>query len=157
LAGDLDKQLNQWRHRRIEKRYPYLVVDARYEKVRTGAGIVSRAVMIVIGISDDGYREILSIQIGDSENEVDWGSLFHDLKDRGLLGVRYVVSDEHQGLVNALNRHFQGVMWQRCEVHFIRNFISKVGRKDSRKYLAQLQNIFAAPNVEEARLQNTGW
>jgi putative transposase len=118
LAGDLDKQLNQWRHRRIEKRYPYLVVDARYEKVRTGAGIVSRAVMIVIGISDDGYREILSIQIGDSENEVDWGSLFHDLKDRGLLGVRYVVSDEHQGLVNALNRHFQGVMWQRCEVHF---------------------------------------
>lgn len=151
LAGDLDKGLNHWRHRRIEKLYPYLVVDARYEKVRTSAGVVSRAVMIVVGISEDGYREILSIQLGDSENEVDWGNLFHDLKDRGLLGVRYVVSDEHGGLVNALNRHFQGVLWQRCEVHFIRNFISKLGRKESRKYVAQLQDIFAAPNVEEAR------
>jgi transposase-like protein len=151
LAGDLDKQMNQWRHRRLDKLYPYLVVDARYEKVRTSAGVVSRAVMIVVGISDDGYREILSIQIGDSENEVDWGNLFQDLKDRGLGGVRYVVSDEHSGLVNALNRHFQGVLWQRCEVHFIRNFISKLGRKDSRKYLYQLQDIFAAPNVEEAR------
>jgi putative transposase len=97
LAGDLDKQLNQWRQRRLNKPYPYLVIDARYEKVRTGAGVVTRAVMIVVGVSDTGYREMLTIQIGDSENEVDWGNLFHDLKERGLMGVRYVVSDEHGG------------------------------------------------------------
>ena len=94
LAGELDKNLNLWRHRRLEKVYPYLVVDARYEKIRTTAGVVSKAVMIVVGVSGCGHREILSVQIGDSENEVDWGSLFQDLKDRGLSGVSYVVSDD---------------------------------------------------------------
>ena len=75
LASDLDKGLNQWRHRRIDKIYPYLVVDARHEKVQMGIGIVSWAVMIVIGISEEEYREILSIQIGKSENNVDWGNI----------------------------------------------------------------------------------
>jgi transposase-like protein len=150
LAGELDKNLNLWRQRRLDKAYPYLVVDARYEKVRTTAGVVSKAVMIVVGVSDCGHREILSIQVGDSENEVDWGSLFQDLKDRGLSGVSYVVSDEHKGLVNALQRHFQGVLWQRCQVHFIRNFTSKLGVKDSKNYLYKLQDIFAAPDLEEA-------
>ncbi|NOQ97037.1 MAG: IS256 family transposase, partial [Calditrichae bacterium] len=150
LAGELDENLNLWRHRRLEKVYPYLVVDARYEKIRTTAGVVSKAIMLVIGVSGCGHREILAIQIGDSENEVDWGSLFQDLKKRGLLGVNYVVSDDHNGLVNALQRHFQGVLWQRCQVHFIRNFTSKLGGKDSKNYLYKLQDIFAAPDPEEA-------
>jgi len=150
LAGELDKNLQHWRDRRLEKVYPYLVVDARYEKIRTAAGVVSKAVMIVVGVSDSGHREILAIQIGDSENEADWGSLFQDLKKRGLLGVSYVVSDDHSGLINALSRHFQGVLWQRCQVHFTRNFISKLGGKDSGYYVHKLQDIFAAPDVEEA-------
>jgi putative transposase len=150
LAGDLDKNLNQWRQRRLDKTYPYLVVDARYEKIRTAAGVVSKAVMIVVGVADCGHREILSIQIGDSENEVDWGIIFKELKERGLSGVNYVVSDDHKGLVKALQRHFQGVLWQRCQVHFIRNFISKLGGKDSKNYLYKLQDIFNAPDLEEA-------
>jgi transposase-like protein len=150
LAGELDKNLDLWRQRRLEKSYPYLVVDARYEKIRTGAGVVSKAVMIVVGIAACGHREILSIQIGDSENEVDWGLIFQDLKERGLSGVRYVVSDDHTGLVKALERHFQNALWQRCQVHFIRNFISKLGGKESKNYLYKLQDIFAAPNLEEA-------
>jgi len=150
LAGDLAKNLNQWRQRRLDKTYPYLVVDARYEKIRTAAGVVSKAVMIVVGVADCGHREILSIQIGDSENEVDWGIIFKELKERGLSGVNYVVSDDHKGLVKALQRHFQGVLWQRCQVHFIRNFISKLGGKDSKNYLYKLQDIFNAPDLEEA-------
>jgi putative transposase len=151
LATELDKNLDLWRQRRLEKTYPYLVVDARYEKIRTDAGVVSKAVMIVVGIAACGHREILSIQIGDSENEVDWGLLFQDLKERGLSGVRYVVSDDHTGLVKALERHFQNVLWQRCQVHFIRNFISKFGGRDLKNYLYKLQDIFAAPDLEEAR------
>jgi transposase-like protein len=150
LTGELDKNLNLWRQRRLDKAYPYLVVDARYEKIRTAAGVVSKAVMIVVGVSGCGHREILGIQIGDSENEVDWGIMFQDLKDRGLSGVCYVVSDDHKGLVNALGRHFQGVLWQRCQVHFIRNFTSKLGGKDSKNYKYKLQDIFSAPDLEEA-------
>ena len=153
LAGELDENLTLWRQRRLEKVYPYLVVDARYEKIRTSAGVVSKAVMIVVGVSGCGHREILSIQIGDSENEVDWGSMFQDLKERGLSGVRYVVSDDHKGLVKALGRHFQGVLWQRCQVHFIRNFTSKLGGKDSKNYKYKRQDIFAAPDVEEAHFR----
>jgi putative transposase len=150
LAGELDENLNLWCQRRLQRAYPYLVVDARYEKVRTAAGVVSKAVMIVVGVSGCGHREILSIQIGDSENEVDWGIIFQDLKDRGLSGVCYVVSDDHKGLVKALGRHFQGVLWQRCQVHFIRNFTSKLGGKDSKNYKYKLQDIFTAPDLEEA-------
>lgn len=106
--------------------------------------------MIVIGINSDGYREILSVDIGDSENEVDWGRIFKNLKERGIRNVQYVVSDDHKGLVNALQRHFQGVVWQRCQVHFIRNFISKLSRRDSRYYLPLLKDIFVATSKEEA-------
>ena len=150
LARDLDTKLNLWRERKLIRSYPYLVVDARYEHIRTTSGVVRKAVMIVIGISDEGRREVLSIGIADSENEVDWGDVFRQLKDRGLYGVKFVVSDQHQGLVNALQRHFQGSLWQRSQVHFIRNFISKMGRKDSRKYLALLKDVFSAAGREDA-------
>ncbi len=150
LSKDLDTKLNQWRGRKLIQSYPFLVVDARYEHIRTKSGMSTKAVMIVVGISDEGYREVLSIDIGDSENEVDWGDVFKRLKDRGLSGVKYVVSDHHQGLVNALKRHFQGALWQRSQVHFIRNFITKLGRKDSKKYLALLKDIFSAASREDA-------
>jgi transposase-like protein len=150
LAGELDKKLALWRNRRISKEYPYLVVDARYERIRAGHGIVSKAVMIVVGISSAGHREILSIDIRDSENESDWGQIFKQLKDRGLSGVIYVVSDDHEGLVHALGRYFQGSMWQRCQVHFIRNFISKMGRRDAGRYLPLLKDVFSATDREDA-------
>lgn len=150
LSKDLDTKLNLWRERKLIRSYPYLIVDARYEHIRSETGVSSKAVMIVIGISDEGHREVLSIGIGDSENEVDWGNVFRNLKERGLTGVKYVVSDHHQGLINALERHFQGSLWQRSQVHFIRNFISKMGRKDSKKYLALLKDMFSAANREDA-------
>jgi len=150
LAKELDETLHLWRERRLDKEYPYLIVDARYERIRSNNRVISKAFMIVIGINSDGYREILSVDIGDSENEVDWGRIFKSLKERGIDNVRYVVSDDHQGLVNALQRYFQGVVWQRCQVHFIRNFISKLSRRDSRYYLPLLKDIFAATSKEDA-------
>ena len=150
LAAELDKKLTIWRKRKLTKEYPYLVVDARYERIRTEEGVFSKAVMIVIGISDSGYREILSIDIGDSENETDWGLIFKTLKERGLKGVQYVVSDDHKGLVKALQRNFQGSMWQRCQVHFIRNFMSKLNRRKVKIYIPLLKDIFAATSKDDA-------
>lgn len=155
LCKSLDSQLRVWRNRRLEQRYPYLVIDARYEKVRTPNGVVSRAVMIVIGISDSGHRSILSVDIGDSESESTWSDVFKKLKERGLHGVAYAVSDEHRGLVKALNRYFQGAMWQRCQVHFIRNFLSKLNRKDARRFLPLLKDMFSATSYQEAIRRKT--
>ena len=151
LTKELDATIKRWRNRSLERSYPYLVVDARYEDVRVGGVVMSQAILIVVGISESGHREILSIDIGDSENEVIWTEVFKGLKERGLKGVRYVVSDDHKGLVKALKRQFQGVAWQRCQVHFIRNFISKLSRKDVRRYIIRLKDIFSAPDVESAR------
>ena len=150
LCKRLDKQLETWRNREIVGSYPYLVIDARYEKVRTEQGVVSQAVMIVIGISESGHRSVLSVEMGDSENETTWNEVFSRLKARGLQGVQYVVSDDNKALVAALARNFQGVAWQRCQVHFIRNFITKVSRRDMNLYLPLLKDIFTASDYQEA-------
>lgn len=152
LSKSLDSQLHTWRNRQLTEVYPYLVVDARYEKIRTSKGVVSHAVMIVIGISEHGHRSVLSVELGDSENESTWSDVFNKLKARGLKGVEYVVSDDHQGLVNALERHFQGVVWQRCQVHFIRNFIRKMKRRrDIKTFLPLLKDVFLASSYQEAQ------
>lgn len=151
LCKDLDENIIRWRSRQLTKDYPYLVVDARYEDIRIEGVVKSQAVMIVIGISSSGHREILSLDIGHSENEHQWSEVFQGLKARGLSGVQYVVSDDHKGLVKALKRFFQGASWQRCQVHFMRNFISKLSRKDIRDYVLKLKDVFAAPDLKQAR------
>lgn len=150
LCKRLDKQLETWRNREIADSYPYLIIDARYEKVRTEQGVVSQAVMIVIGISESGHRSVLSVEMGDSENETTWNDVLKKLKARGLKGVQYVVSDENKALVAALARNFQGVAWQRCQVHFIRNFVTKISRRDVNLYLPLLKDIFSASDYQEA-------
>lgn len=150
LTKSLDSHIHTWRNRKLTDAYPYLVIDARYEKIRTSQGVISHAVMIVIGISRSGHRSILSVELGDSENESTWSEVFKNLKTRGIQGVEYVVSDDHGGLVRALRRHLQGVVWQRCQVHFIRNFISKLNRRDAKIYLPLLKDIFAAASHQEA-------
>jgi putative transposase len=151
LAKALDENVAKWRHRALTKTYPYLVIDARYEDIRYQGMVTSQAVLLVIGIGEDDHREILSVDIGDSESEQEWARVFEDLKSRGLSGVKYAVSDDHKGLVNAFKRAFQGVGWQRCQVHFIRNFMSKFSRKDSKEYVLKLKDVFAAPDIDQAR------
>jgi transposase-like protein len=151
LSKELDENIKKWRNRRLTKNYPYLVIDARYEDIREQGIVSSKAVLLVIGISETGHREILTMEIGDSENEQEWSRVFKNLKSRGLKGVYYTVSDDHQGLVKALKREFQGTSWQRCQVHFTRNFMTNLGKKESKKYIHKLRDIFAAPDIEQAR------
>jgi transposase-like protein len=150
-AKQLDELLEAWRHRRLEKSYPYLVADARFEDIREGGVVKSKAVMVVVGVDEKGYREILSVDIGYSESEANWEQVFRDLKARGLRGVRYVVSDDHPGLSSAIVRNFPGAIWQRCQVHFIRNFKGKFSRKEVGRYVHWLKEVFSAPDMEEAQ------
>ena len=106
--------------------------------------------MIVVGITESGHRSILSVDLGNSETESSWSDVFKSLKSRGLSGVKYVVSDDHTGLVNALDRYFQGAAWQRCQVQFVRNFIMKLSRRDIKHYIPMLKDIFSASDKEEA-------
>lgn len=151
ICKDLDKMLDSWRNRTLEKCYPYLVLDARYENVRESGIVRKKAVMIVLGIDEGGYREILSVDIGYSEGERNWVEVFSRLKERGLEGVIYIVSDDHEGLKNAISRSFPGIIWQRCQTHFIRNFISKFSRREVKRYICWLEDVFRAPDIDEAQ------
>lgn len=124
LASTLDAELSAWRSRPLEaESYPYLFVDARYEKVRVGHRVVSQGVLVVSAVRNDGLREILGVEVADTESEATYQELFRSLKERGLKGVELVTSDEHKGLVAAAERHFQGASHQRCQFHYRRNLL----------------------------------
>jgi putative transposase len=151
LAGRLDSELGAWRSRPLEAEgYPYLFVDARYEKVRVGGRVVSQGVLVVSAVRQDGFREILAVEVSDTESEATYQDLFRSLKSRGLKGVELVVSDDHEGLKAAVQRHFQGASWQRCQVHYARNLLGIVGAKKRKELAAQLRTIFAATSREQA-------
>ncbi len=151
LAGSLDSELEAWRMRRLEaEAYPYLFVDARYEKARVDGRVVSQGVLVVSGVRDDGMREILAVEVADTESEATYQELFRSLKGRGLKGVELVVSDDHGGLKAAIARHFQGAAYQRCQVHYARNLLGMVGRTRRGELAEGLRGVFAAPSREVA-------
>ncbi|MGH3144841.1 MAG: IS256 family transposase, partial [Rubrobacter sp.] len=130
--------------------YPYLFVDARYEKARVDHRIVSEGVLIVYGVNEAGYREILGVEVADTESEATYHELFRSLKGRGLRGVRLVTSDEHPGLEAAISRHFQGASWQRCQFHYSKNLLKLVGPKKRAQLAEELREVFACPTRETA-------
>jgi putative transposase len=151
LAGSLDAELEAWRNRRLEaKAYPYLFVDARYEKVRVDSRVVGQGVSIVSGVRDDGFREILAVEVADTESEATYHELFRSLKSRGLSGIELVVSDDHEGPKAAITRHFQGASWQRWQVHYARNLLGMVSLAKRKELGADLRGIVAAPDREQA-------
>lgn len=151
LAGELDAELQAWRTRPLEaEAYPYLLVDARYEKVRVGSKIISEGVLVVKALRDDGYREIVAVDVADTESEATYQQLFRSLKERGLSGVELVTSDAHQGLKNAIERHFQGASWQRCQFHYAKDLLGMVPFGKRQELGATLKAIFAAPDRELA-------
>jgi transposase-like protein len=153
VAQEIDEKLLSFRHRRLDStEYPYLHIDARYEKVRVDGRVVSQAVLVAVGFSSEGKREILDWRVGDSESEQTWGEMFGGLKDRGFKGLRLLTSDAHKGIVAAMARHFQGVPWQRCRVHFKR----EMGRKVSYKVLKKLMSDLNAVFEPEDRVQCLG-
>jgi putative transposase len=156
LAGGLDSELERWRNRPLEaKAYPYLFVDARYEKVRAERRVVSQGVLLVSGVREDGFREILGVEVADTESEATYyQELFRSLKARGLSGVELVVSEDHEGLSRppsfATSREHRGSV--RCQVHYARNLLGMVSAARRRKDLAaaDLRAIFAATSREQA-------
>ena len=151
LAGSLDAELEAWRKRQLEaEAYPYLFVDARYEKVRVDERVVNQGVLVVSAVRDDGFREILAVEVVDTESEATYQELFRSLRRRGLSGVELVVSDDHEGLKAAVARHFQGASHQRCQVHYSRNLLGMVGVARRKELAADLRAIFAAPAREQA-------
>lgn len=150
IAAELDDKLADFRRRSLKvTEYPYLFIDARYEKVRVDSRVVSQAVLVAVGITAAGHREVLDWRIGDSESQDNWGGLFRDLKDRGLQGLQLVISDAHRGIRAALERHFQGVAWQRCRVHFKREMSRKVSHKRMRELMQDIAAVFAGEDRQE--------
>jgi transposase-like protein len=151
VAAEVDEKLAAFRARRLDgSAYPYLKVDARYERVRVDGGkVVSQAVLVVMGVTHEGKREILDWRLADSESEQSWSQLLRDLKDRGLGGVKLVISDAHRGIVAAVRRHLQGAAWQRCQVHFKRELLRKVSYKRSKELMADVLSVFRGDGLAE--------
>ena len=148
VAAELDEKLTAFRSRRLDHTaWVYLMLDARYEKVRVDGKVVSQAVLTVVGFTACGKREVLEWRVCDSESEQAWGEVFRSLKDRGLKGLQAIVSDAHRGIQAAIKRHFQGVAWQRCRVHYKR----EMGRKVSYKKLKELNRELSAAFAGESK------
>ena len=146
----LDEELNAWRKRPLSE-FRYLILDARYEKVRHGGSVVDCAVLMALGVGADGKRTILGVSAALSEAEVHWRGFLEVLKERGLHGLAMITSDDHSGLRAALRSVFPGVAWQRCQFHLQQNAQSHVPRVSMRKEVASdLRAIFNAPDRSEA-------
>ena len=150
ICAGLDEGVEAFRGRRLDHiEFPYVYLDATYLNVRNSvAQPASMATVVATGITSDGNREILGCDVGDSESEAFWQQFLTSLKDRGLHGVRLVISDAHRGLGAAAGRHFQGAARQRCRVHFIRNLLAVVPRSHQHMAAALFRTIFAQPDTD---------
>lgn len=151
LAKRLDEQVTAWAERELKKAYPFLIVDALQVKVRRQAAVRSTTALIVVGISEDGYREILGLEVTFGETGAAWKRLFEELKERGLSGVEVVTSDAHEGLRDAIAERFPGSIWQRCQAHFRRNVIDQTPRACRDKMHQILDQVLKAKNPTQAR------
>lgn len=151
LVKQLDEDLARWRNRRLVEPYPYLIVDARYERVRQNERIESQGVLIISGVSGKGQRDIIGVAVANTESETSWTEIFRDLNRRGLHGVRVVTSDDHEGLVASVRRCFQGALWHRCQTHFMRNVLALVAKRDRKALWHALRSVYDAATMEHAR------
>jgi len=157
ITARLDEQLEEFSRRRLGAEYPYVVVDARYEKVREGGVIVSRAILIALGIDWEGRRQVLAVEYANRESQSSWRDFLSQLKERGLSGVQLIVSDDHPGLKAAIREVLPGVWWQRCYVHFLRNALDYLPRKADDDCLQELRWMYERRDVEEARRDLQQW
>lgn len=152
MAASLDSQVRAFRERALDHAaFPYIWLDALYVKVREGGHIVSKAVLVAFGVNERGEREVLGVQVAQSEMEPSWRAFLQDLVKRGLKGVRLVMSDAHTGLRAAIRGVLNGTTWQRCYVHFIRDVLSHMPKSSQGFVAAALRNVFAQTTLEHAR------
>ncbi len=153
----VDESLEKFAKRRLEESYPYLVLDARYEKVREDGVIRSQAVQIAIGINEEGRRQVLAVELANRESETSWRDFLVGLKERGLRGVEFAVSDDHPGLKRAIWEVLPEAVWQRCYVHFLRNALDHLPRKANDDCLQELRWIYDRRDLTEARKDLAQW
>jgi putative transposase len=152
LCTALDARVQAWNERPLgAQAYPFVMVDALVVKIRRDDAVRATSALIVSGVNALGQREILGLRLGDSESEGTWTDMFTWLRTRGLHGVEILVSDDHAGLVKAAHRYFQGVLWQRCQVHFQRNVLGRTPRHLRAQMAAGLRRLFQADDRPAAR------
>ena len=147
VAQELDEQVKSFLERPIDPHIPYLFVDASYFKVRDGIQYVTKALLVVVGVREAGYRESLGARVADAEHELTWEGIFSDLKDRGLSTVDLVISDGHTGIQSAAEMMFPGSSWQMCHVHFIRAVLRKVSWKYHKLISERLKDCLGDPTL----------
>jgi putative transposase len=157
IVAALDEELERFSRRRLEEDYPYLVLDARYEKVREDGTVRSQAVLIAIGIDWEGRRNVLAVDLANRESASSWKDFISALRDRGLRGVQLAISDDHPGLKRAIREVLPEATWQRCYVHFLRNALDYLPRKADDDCLMELRWLYDRRNVEEARRDLAAW
>jgi putative transposase len=152
ICQEIDQQVQAFLSRPLQEAgYAYVYLDATYLKGRLGKAlqVCSRAVVVAMGVNADGRRELLGIKVGDSETEAFWAEFITHLKERGLTGVKLVISDAHAGLNKAIRRQLQGCVWQRCRVHFARNLLQRVPKAHQGMVTAALRSVFAQESAAE--------
>ena len=152
ICQDIDQQVQAFLGRSLESSsYAYVYLDATYLHGRLGKAqqVCSRAVVVAMGVNEDGRRELLGLKVGDSESEPFWAEFISLLKERGLGGVKLVISDAHSGLTKAIGRQLQGSVWHRCRVHFARNLLQQVPKAHQGMVTAALRSVFAQETAEE--------
>jgi len=148
ICTELDGLMAGFRGRRLDHvRFPYVFLDATYVKAHVGAQVVSKAIVVATGVSQSGDREVLGLDVGDSEDGAFWTEFLRSLRRRGLAGVRLVISDAHEGLKGAIGAVFVGAAWQRCRVHFLRNVLARIPRAQAQMVLAAIRTIWAQPDA----------
>jgi transposase-like protein len=153
----LDEHLRAFAERPLDEAYPYVILDARYERVREGGVVGRRAVLIAIGINNDGRRCVLGVELANRESRTTWRDFLVRLTERGLHGVEFVVSDDHEGLKQAAIQTFAGALWQRCYVHFLRNALDHLPRKKDNDCIIELRWIYERRTVVEAQADIASW
>jgi putative transposase len=153
ICAELDAEVERFRSRPLREPYPYLWLDATFVKVRQDGRVVSQAVVIAVGVTASGVREVLGVDVGPSEDGGFWLRFLRSLVARGLTGVQLVVSDAHEGLRQAIGAVLHGAGWQRCRVHFVRNALALVPKGAQPLVAATLRTVFAQPTPEAARQQ----
>ena len=153
ICAELDRDLEAFRGRRLEGEFPYVFCDATYVKARVRGRVVSRAVVIATGVTASGDREVLGVEVGDSEDGAFWTAFLRSLRARGLSGVQLVISDHHLGLKQAISSVFIGAAWQRCRVHFMRNVLARVPKASAEMVAAAVRTVFAQPDPAHVQAQ----
>ncbi|MBV8870869.1 MAG: IS256 family transposase [Acetobacteraceae bacterium] len=153
----LDATLTAFSERPLTEAYPYLILDARYDRVREGGVIVSQAVLIAVAVDGDGRRQVLAVDLANRESRSSWRDFLLGLKQRGLSGVEFVVSDDHPGLKAAIREVLAEAIWQRCYVHFLRNALDYVPRKVDDDCLMELRWFYDRRELAEVRRDLAAW